>query len=61
MFRGAHPDAHPARVVVFSPHALTDVSPLLPESAVTLALPEGVYFSQAAGGARVVALPGGAA
>ena len=61
VFRGVHPDAHPARVVVFSPHALTDVSPLMPESAVTLALPEGVYFSQAASGARVVALPGGAA
>ena len=57
MFRGVHPDAHPARVVVFSPHALTDVSPLMPESAVTLALPEVPIFRLLSGQKSSAYLP----
>ena len=58
LFRDVYPDAHPACVVLFSPHALTDVSPLRPESAVTLALPPDAPFSQAEPGVRVIRLPG---
>ena len=42
IFRENHPQARPARVILFSPHPFTDISPLLPDSAVTLVLPEDI-------------------
>ena len=58
IFKSHYPHAHPARVIVFSPHAFSDVTSLLAEhTAVTMVLPENVPYGVVERGVSIITLP----